>query len=102
MNRFLSCMVLVLAVAVVLGLAGSVQAAEATGKIKSVSADNNRFVLTDKDGKDWTFQMAEDGKIQLNDKDSKIGDLKRGFVVEVTYDKKGDKLIATQVKAKSE
>src|SRR5262249_28483821 len=101
MNRLLSSVVLLLAVAVLLGTAGSALAAEkASGKIKSVSPDNKQFVVTDKDGKDWTFQMDEKAKVRLNDKDSELRQLRRNDEVEVTYNKEGEKLIATEVTCK--
>ena len=91
----------VLALALILCVAGPAIAAEtAKGKIKSVDADKNTFVVTDKDGKDWTFTMDAAAKIQLNNKESKINDLKAGDEVEVTYDKDGDKLVCKEVKAK--
>jgi Cu/Ag efflux protein CusF len=103
MNRLLTGVVLVLAVALLLGVASTATAAErAAGKIKSVTADKQEFVLTDKDGKDWTFQMDENGKVRLNDKDSELKQLKAGDEVQVTFDKKGDKLIATRVTCKRE
>jgi len=77
-----------------------VLADEAQGKIKSVSADKNEFVFTDKDNKDWTFMVDPNAKIQVANKDAKLADLKAGAEVTVTYEKKGDKLIATEVRAK--
>lgn len=101
MKRLLSYGVMALAVAVLLGSTSAALAAKkATGKIKSVTADKQEFVLTDKDGKNWTFEMDEKGKVRLNDKDSEMKQLKQGDEVEVAYEKKGDKLIATDVTCK--
>ena len=101
MNRVLAGVVMVLAVALLLGTASTALAAEkATGKIKTVNADKQEFVLTDKDGKDWTFRMDENAKVRLNDKASELRQLKSGDEVEVIYTKKGDQLIATQVTCK--
>jgi Cu/Ag efflux protein CusF len=101
MNRMLTSVVMVLAVALLLGTASSVLAADkATGKIKIVRAGTQQFVLTDKAGKDWTFRMDENAKVRLNDKNSELKELKAGDEVEVTYTKKGDQLIATQVTCK--
>lgn len=94
---------MVLAIALVLGLTSTALAADkATGKIQSVTADRQEFVLTDKDGKTLTFQMDENAQIRLNDKASELKQLKKGDEVEVTYDKKGDKLIATRLTCKRE
>ena len=103
MNRVFTGVVMVLAVALLLGTASTALAAEkATGKIKSVNAGTQQFVLTDKDGKDWTFQMDENAKVRLNDKNSELKELKKGDEVEVTYNKKGEKLIATRLTCKRE
>ena len=82
---------------VLLAVAAPVLADEVKGKIKSINADKSEFVLTDKDGKDWTFKMDDNAKIRLNDKDSKLNDLKEGDEIKVTYDKKGDQLIAKEI-----
>lgn len=103
MTRFASRMIPLVAVFMVLALAGSALAADkANGKIKTVTADKKEFVLTDKDGKDWNFKMAETGKIKLNDKDSQLDDLKVGDQVEVSYDKLGELFIAAEVRCKRE
>src|SRR5438477_12193146 len=47
-----------LALVFLLGLSVSAFAADAKGKIKSVDADKNQFVLTDSNGKDWTILIA--------------------------------------------
>jgi hypothetical protein len=91
-------LVAVIALFLMVGLAAPVLADETKGKIKTVSADKKEFVFTDKDNKDWTFQVSDDAKIKLEDKDIKLNDLKPGDMVTVTYTKKGDKLIATEVK----
>jgi Cu/Ag efflux protein CusF len=101
MNRLLTSVGMVLALALLLGTASTALAAEkATGKIKTVNAGTQQFVLTDKDGKNWTFRMDENAKVRLNDKAAELRQLKTGDEVEVTYTKKGDQLIATQVTCK--
>jgi hypothetical protein len=44
--------------------------------------------------------FGEDGKVRLGDKDVKLNDIKKGDEVTVTFEKKGDKLIATEIKCK--
>src|SRR5260370_37725260 len=101
MTGLLTSVVMDLATALLLGTASDALAADkATGKIKSVTADKQEFVLTDKDGKDWTFQMDENAKVRLNDKNAELKELKAGDEVQVTYTKKGDKLIATRLTCK--
>jgi biopolymer transport protein ExbD len=99
MNRlpmfYLGALVLVL----LLGLTMPLLAANAGGKIASVAADKNEFVMTDKDGKNWTFQLNQGGKVFINDKEGKLADLQAGFEVTITYEKQGEKLLASEVRA---
>ena len=83
--------------AFVVGLAIPALAADTKGKIKSVAADKNEFVMTDKDGKDWTFSVDKDAKVRLGTKESKLNDLKTGDEVEVRYEKVGEKLAAKEI-----
>jgi hypothetical protein len=98
MIRLPMWLLVVLALALVVSLAAPVLADEARGKIKSVNADKNEFVVTDSNDKDWTFQMDPDAKVQLNNQDKKLSDLKKGDEIRVTYQKKGEKLVATQIR----
>lgn len=100
MIRLPKCFAGLFALALVIGLAAPALAAEAQGKIKSVSADTQQFVLTDKTGKDWTIQVAPTAKISLGGKSAKLKDLKAGDTVIVTYAKVGDKLTATSIVGK--
>lgn len=98
MIRMPKWLVVVFVLALVLGLTAPVLAAETVkGKIKSVSADKNELVLTDNNGKDLTFQTNAQSKVQLNNKDSRLNDLKAGDQITVTYEKDGDKMIAKQI-----
>jgi Cu/Ag efflux protein CusF len=69
------------------------------GKIKTIRAGENQFVLTDQNGKDWNFQFAQTGKVRLDNKDSKLGDLKEGAHVTIMYTKQGNQLIANEIEA---
>src|SRR5947209_12217455 len=100
MVRLPKWLLVVLTLAFLAGLATPAVAAEAKGKIKSVTADKKEFVLTDKDGKDWDFTLGDDAKVRLGDKDIKLNELKKGDEVTITYEKKGDQLIATEVKCR--
>lgn len=91
--------VVVLALVVLLGFSVPAQAAETVkGKVIKVSADKNEMTLTDKDGKEWRFQIDDNAKVRLNDKDSKLQDLKAGDEVEIKYEKQGDKHIAREIR----
>ncbi len=78
----------------------SAQAAEKVkGKIKSVSPDQQEFVLTDSDDKDWKFSVDASAAVQLDDKKVKLQELKAGQKAEITFDKKDGKNIASAIKA---
>src|SRR6516165_5416757 len=98
MVRLPKWLVVVFALVVLLGVAAPAIAAEAKGEIKTVGTD--QFVMTDSNGKDWTFQLDKDAKVRLGDKDIKLATLKKGDKVEVTYEKKDGKLIATEIRCK--
>jgi hypothetical protein len=88
----------VLVLVLLLGLAMPVLAADAKGKIKSVAPDKNEFVFTDSTGKDWTMHLAKEGKVFINDKESKLADLQAGDEATVTYEKKGEELMASAIR----
>jgi hypothetical protein len=75
------------AVAIAL-MAGTATAADkvASGKIKSINADNKTFVLTDSADKDWTFTLGDKVMVNRAGKESK-SDLKSGDPISVCYDK---------------
>jgi hypothetical protein len=98
MSRLPVWVVVVLTLALVLGLTAPAFAAEtAKGKIKSVSADQSQFVVTDSTGKDWTFQMNDKSKVSVNNQAGRIADLKVGEEVTVKYEKQGEKLLASEI-----
>ena len=99
MIRILRKLAPVFALVAVFTLATAVLAADAKGKIKTVTADKNEFVMTDADGKSHTFMVKADAKIQLGDKEAKLADLQADDELQVTYEKDGEKLIASAIKA---
>ena len=58
----------------------------ASGKIKSINADNKSFVLTDSAGKDFTFKIGDNLVVNRGGKENK-SDLKAGDSIYVSYDK---------------
>jgi hypothetical protein len=100
MIRLPKWLVAVFAVAFLLAAAAPALALETEGKIKSVTADQNQFVMTDNNGKDWTFQVDKDAKVQLADKDVKLADLKTDDQVSIKYEKKDGKLMAQEIRGK--
>jgi hypothetical protein len=102
MIRLPKWLLVMFAVAVLVALATPVLAEEAKGKIKSVSADKKQFVVIDNAGKDLEFTLTDEGKVTLGDKDIKLNELKEGDQVTITYEKKDDKMMASEVKARRE
>jgi hypothetical protein len=72
--------------------------AETAGKIKTVDADKNEFVVTDSNNKQWTFTLGKDAKILINDKEAKLADLQADNEVTITYEKEGNRLMASMVR----
>jgi Cu/Ag efflux protein CusF len=69
-------------------LANAAAAADtvASGKVKSINADNKTFVLTDAADKDLTFKLGDNLVVNRAGKESK-SDLKSGDAINVCYDK---------------
>jgi hypothetical protein len=89
----------VLALLAVFTLASAALAIDAKGKVKTVTADKNEFVMNDDTGKSWTIMVAKDAKVQLNGKDSKLADLQADDEVQISYEKDGEKLVASSIRA---
>jgi len=100
MIRIPRLFVMLFALAMVLAFSTPALAAAETvkGKVANVSADKNEMTLTDKNDKEWKFQIDDNAKVRLNDKDSKLKDLKAGDEVEIRYEKQGDKYIAREIR----
>ncbi|HKA06612.1 MAG TPA: hypothetical protein VKD71_05095 [Gemmataceae bacterium] len=99
MIRILRRFAPVLALLAVFTLASAAFAIDAKGKVKTVTADKNEFVMTDDTGKSWTIMVAKDAKVQLNGKDSKLADLQADDEVQISYEKDGEKLVASSIRA---
>jgi Cu/Ag efflux protein CusF len=75
-------------------------AAEATaGTIRKIDTAHNQVTITDKNGKDWTFGLADGAKVELNNRASTLADLKVGEPVTVKYETKGKDYFATDIQA---
>jgi Cu/Ag efflux protein CusF len=63
------------------------------GTIQSVTADKHQLVMTDRNGKSWTFHVAEQAAIFIpNEAGARLSDLKTGDDVSLLFEKKGDQL----------
>jgi hypothetical protein len=86
-----------LILALLAGLTMPILAADAKGRIASVRPDKNEFALTE-NVTDLTFQLNKDGKVFINDKESKLADLRAGDEAAVTYTRQGQQLNASVVR----
>jgi Cu/Ag efflux protein CusF len=76
------------------------ETADATsGTIKKIDTDHNQITITDKNSRDWAFDMADGATVEINNRPSKLVDLKAGEEVTVKYQKRGRELVATDIKA---
>lgn len=90
---------LVGALVVLLGLGIHVHAEEtAKGKIKNADTTRNEVVLK---GivKDTVYELNKDSRVWLDGQPSKLADLKTDDQAVVTYEKKGEHMIASDVRA---
>jgi Cu/Ag efflux protein CusF len=88
---------LVLSLILVLALPAQAEQNQATtGTIKSVTAEQNQIVVTDKDGKDWSYQVKKDARCFVpNEDNAGLANLKAGEEVALLWEKgKGDQLQA--------
>jgi hypothetical protein len=67
------------------------------GKITAVRPDQNEFVLAE-NIKNWTFELAKNGKVLINDRESKLADMRAGDDATVTFDRQSRQMLATEVR----
>jgi Cu/Ag efflux protein CusF len=86
-------------IAVLLGMTAFANAAEETsGTIKTVDA-NRREVIVKGVVKDTVYELNKDATVWLDGARAKLTDLKADDRVVIVYDKKGDHLMAAQVRS---
>jgi len=71
---------------------------EAQGRLKAVFPDKREVVVADSAGSEMTFRLAQDGKVLINDAESKLGDLEPGDTVVVVHE--GQQALASQIRCK--
>jgi len=68
------------------------------GTIKNVSAGDNQIVVTDKNGKDWSYQVLDNVALFMAGEPSpKLEAFKTGEEVSLLWEKKGDQLQACAI-----
>jgi len=92
---------IVLALACVLVLTQAALAADeqVEGKIKNMALADNKVIVTDKAGKDWTFHIDDGTKVRVNGANGQMTDLKAGDEVFVTHLGEAGSFLATDIRA---
>lgn len=67
------------------------------GKVTAVRPEKNEFVVSE-NVKNWTFQLAKDGKVLINDREAKLAEMQAGDEAVVTFNRQGDQLLANVVR----
>jgi hypothetical protein len=68
---------------------------------KIVKVEGTKLTMTDKDGKNQhTHAVPATATVTCDGKACKLSDLKEGYMVTVTAEKKGEKTVITKVEAK--
>jgi Cu/Ag efflux protein CusF len=72
------------------------KATETTGTVRGAMSEKNQLILK---GilKDTTYQMEKDAMVWINGKEGKLADLREGDQVRITYEQRGDQLMAAEV-----
>ena len=84
------------AVLLLLGVADMVRAEDSSGKFKQALADNSTFTVTEK-GQEQTYQLAKDATILIDAQIRTLSDLKAGDMVQVTWENRDGRHVASMV-----
>jgi hypothetical protein len=76
----------------------SPDAVDMKGTIAAVRADMNEFVLSE-NVKNWTFHLAKEGKVFVNDRECNLDELQAGDEATVTFDRQRQQFFATLVRS---
>lgn len=68
------------------------------GKITEIRMAKNEIVLSE-NFKSWTFQLAKDGKVFINDREGRLADLLVGDHASVSFDRQREVLIASVIRS---
>jgi Cu/Ag efflux protein CusF len=98
MRRFtLLCVICILGAFLAAPAAGQEKARMTTGAVESVDPEASLLVLLKDDGEKVTFQVEPTAVIRLHGPKGKLGSLKKGDIVTVTYVSREGKLFASQI-----
>lgn len=74
---------------------------ELKGKVTAVRTHKNELVVSES-FKNWTFQLASGGSVYINGRESKLGELQEGDNATVTFDRQGERLLASVIRCTRE
>ncbi len=72
------------------------KASETTGTVRNVNSENSQLVLKGV-VKDTTYHLEKNATVWINGKEGRLADLREGDQVRVTYESRGDQLMAAAV-----
>ncbi len=99
--RVLPIFVAILALVCLVGSPALADDKDKTHEGKVVRAGDGKLTMTDKDGKnEHTHTLAANATIKVDNKEAKLEDLKPGFTVKVTTEKRGNTEVATRIEAR--
>jgi len=96
MNRFRVMYMLALALTLILGSAAIAMADEnqTNGKLQAVLEDEKTFIVTEQDGQECTFRLADNARLEINGEERALTDLQEGDRLTVTWEQGKDERIA--------
>lgn len=101
MFRLRSTLLALFALAFLCGIATPAPFGEMKGQVKEVNANTREFFVTDKEFREWKFELVKDGKVFLDDKEVELSNVKPGHDARVEYTVVDNKNMATEVRARN-
>ena len=68
------------------------------GRITAVRSQKNELVVAE-GAQEWTFRLTKESKITLNNREVPLSDLRAGDDANVTFERKGQEMLATLVRS---
>jgi hypothetical protein len=87
----------ILALALLLIVAAPALADNTTGNLAMIDPDNHTLVLVDNDNNVLEMKFQVGGQVLINEQDATLWDLIPGELVDVTFQRTGDEILATSI-----
>ncbi len=85
--------------ALLLNSAWTCKADEIKGRVANVTADKNEITVTES-FKNWTFLLKHEGKVFLNDRESKLHEIRAGDDATVIFSRQGENFQASLIRCR--